>query len=117
MIFTVEPRQSSKPSTGLRAFSFRRRKRNHETSEIWHHRRKHPDSVNVEPSVLQRRTVAPTSLPSKKQMASHLATAGPRAMKDVSLDEFGNMVDPMWDRPIVKLETYALPESISGKLC
>lgn len=40
-----------------------------------------------------------------KQMASHLATAGPRAMKNVSLDEFGNMVDPMWGRPIVKLDT------------
>lgn len=28
-----------------------------------------------------------------KQMANHLAAAGPRAMKNVSLDEFGNMVD------------------------
>lgn len=51
-----------------------------------------------------------------KQLASYLATVGPRTMKNVSLDEFGNMVDPMWGRPTVKLETYALPESISTKL-
>ena len=51
-----------------------------------------------------------------KQMASYLAAAGPRAMKNVSLDEFGNMVDPMWGRPIVKLDTYVLPASISKKL-
>lgn len=51
-----------------------------------------------------------------KQMASYLADAGPRAMKNVSLDEFGNMVDPMWGRPIVKLDTYVLPTSISKKL-
>lgn len=50
------------------------------------------------------------------QVASYLASAGPRAMKNVSLDEFGNMVDPMWGRPIVKLDTYALPASISKKL-
>lgn len=51
-----------------------------------------------------------------KQLASYLATVGPRAVKNVSLDEFGNMVDPMWGRPIVKLDTYVLPESISKKL-
>lgn len=51
-----------------------------------------------------------------KQMASYLASAGPRAMKNVNLDEFGNMVDPMWGRPIVKLDTYVLPASISKKL-
>jgi hypothetical protein len=51
-----------------------------------------------------------------KQLASYLATVGPRAMKNVSLDEFGNAVDPMWGRPIVKLDTYVLPESISKKL-
>lgn len=51
-----------------------------------------------------------------KALASYLAAVGPRAMKNVSLDEFGNMVDPMWGRPVVKLDTYALPESISKKL-
>lgn len=51
-----------------------------------------------------------------KQLANYLTTVGPRAMKNVSLDEFGNMVDPMWGRPIVKLDTYSLPESISKKL-
>jgi hypothetical protein len=51
-----------------------------------------------------------------KALASYLAAVGPRAMKNVSLDEFGNMVDPMWGRPIVKLDTYVLPESISKKL-
>lgn len=40
--------------------------------------------------------------PLYQQMASHLATAGPRAMKNVSPDEFGNMVDPMWGRPPVE---------------
>ncbi|MFS2006437.1 hypothetical protein ACEN9F_22730 [Duganella sp. CT11-25] len=51
-----------------------------------------------------------------KQMVSYLAANGPRPMKNVSLDEFGNAVDPMWGRPIVKLDTYVLPESISKKL-
>lgn len=51
-----------------------------------------------------------------KQLASYLATVGPRPMKNVSLDEFGNAVDPMWGRPIVKLDTYVLPDSISKKL-
>ena len=51
-----------------------------------------------------------------KQMASYLSIAGPRTMKNVSLDEFGNMVDLMWGRPIVKLDTYVLPDSISKKL-
>ena len=51
-----------------------------------------------------------------KQLASYLTTVGPREMKNVSLDEFGNMVDPIWGRPVVKLNTYALPESISKKL-
>ncbi len=37
-------------------------------------------------------------------------------MKNVSLNEFGNMVDPMWGHPILKLDTYILPESISKKL-
>jgi hypothetical protein len=51
-----------------------------------------------------------------KALASYLAAVGPRAMRNVSLDEFGNMVDPMWGRPIVKLDTYVLPDSISKKL-
>ena len=51
-----------------------------------------------------------------KQLASYLAAVGTRAMKNVSLDEFGNAVDPMWGRPIVKLDTYVLPDSISKKL-
>lgn len=51
-----------------------------------------------------------------KALASYLSAFGPRAMKNVSLDEFGNMVDPMWGRPIVKLDTYVLPESVSKKL-
>jgi hypothetical protein len=51
-----------------------------------------------------------------KQLTSYLATVGPRTMKNVSLDEFGNMVDPRWGRPIVKLDTYVLPDSISKKL-
>ena len=37
-------------------------------------------------------------------------------MKNISLDEFGNMVDPMWGRPVVKFNTYILPESINKKL-
>lgn len=51
-----------------------------------------------------------------KALASYLVAVGPRAIKNVSLDEFGNMVDPMWGRPVVKLDTYVLPESISKKL-
>ena len=51
-----------------------------------------------------------------KQLATYLAAVGPRAIKNISLDEFGNMVDPMWGRPIVKLDTYVLPEKISKKL-
>lgn len=51
-----------------------------------------------------------------KALASYLATVGPRTLKNVSLDEFGNMVDPMWGRPVVKIDTFSLPESISKKL-
>jgi len=49
-------------------------------------------------------------------LATYLAAVGPREIKNVSLDELGNMVDPMWGRPIVKLNTYILPESVSKKL-
>ena len=51
-----------------------------------------------------------------KQMASHLAVIGPRAIKNVILHEFGNMVDPMCNHSIHKLDTYTLQESVSEKL-
>ena len=80
---------------------------------LTYHRRKHPIALLSSPVF-----AAPDcSLYPLHQQArvSHLAVAGPRAMKNVS-DEFGNIVDPMWGRPIVKLDTSTLPESISDKL-
>ncbi|WP_334189412.1 hypothetical protein [Noviherbaspirillum sp.] len=51
-----------------------------------------------------------------KDLATYLSTVGPRPMKDISLDKFGNKVHPQWGNPIVKLNSYTLPESISKQL-
>jgi hypothetical protein len=51
-----------------------------------------------------------------KEIATYLATVGPREIKTVAMDKFANMVDPRWGHPVVTVDSFTLPVAISKKL-
>lgn len=114
MILTVEFNQSPRSRNGLRVFHSVNEKGNHESSEFG------ITAVST-PAILPNPAFAVPDciahIPStNKQMASHLGVIRQRAIKNVILHEFGNIVDPLYDHSIHKLDTYTLKEPASEKL-
>lgn len=51
-----------------------------------------------------------------KKLASYIAVAAPKNWKNIAFNKFGDPVNPEWGNPVLKLDAYKLPESISKRL-